>query len=176
MSGKFFLKRDTTTTNAPHPDQLEVGELLLNAVTGKLYTKLHGSNQVVEFVSRGVCYERTPTISFSSVAQFCCLGDLLTVTVRDLQDSPANYIFEIEDLSNNSVVSLVSDPIYSQYKIFSDTSSINQTPSEITLRQAIIPISLEIKGTRPITVLKFSVLLENNIVAERTVSISCRKT
>jgi hypothetical protein len=173
MSGKFFLKRDITTTNPPHPDQLEVGELLLNALTGRLYTKLYGSNQVVEFVSRAICYDRTPSISFSSVSQFCCNGDLLTVTVRDLQDEPVNYSFEIQDLSNNSVTSLVSDAIYTSYKVYAETTSVDQVASEITLRQAIIPISLEIKGTRAVTVLKFKVILDNTTIAERTISISC---
>lgn len=174
MSGKFFLKRDITSTNAPHPDQLEVGELLLNAITGKLYTKLYGSNQVVEFASQTICYQKTPVISFGDVSKFCCLGDLLTVTVKDLKNSPVNYVFEIEDLSNNSVSSLISDPIYSSYTIFADTTSVNETPASIVLRQAIVPISLSINGTKPITILKFKVLTDNTPVAERTISISCR--
>ena len=174
MSGKFFLKRDTTSINAPHPDQIEVGELVLNALTGKLYTKLYGSNQVVEFLSQAICYQKTPSISFSDVSQFCCFGDLLTVTVRDLKNEPVNYVFEIEDLSNNSVTSLVSDPIYTSYTVFSDTTSVNETPSSIVFRQAIVPISISIAGTRPISILKFKVLTNNVAVAERTISISCR--
>jgi hypothetical protein len=174
MSGKFFLKRDIVSTNAPHPDQLEVGELVLNALTGKLYTKLHGSNQIVEFVSQAICYQKTPSITFSDVSNFCCLGDLLTVTVKDLKNESANYLFEIEDLSNNSVTSLVSDAIYSPYTVFADTTSVNETPASIILRQATIPISLSISGPKPITVLKFKVILNNTPVAERTISISCR--
>jgi hypothetical protein len=174
MSGKFFLKRDITSTNPPHADQLEVGELLLNALTGKLYTKLYGSNQVVEFIGQAICYQKTPTISFSDISKFCCLGDLLTVTIKDLKNAPTNYSFEIEDLSNNSVSSLISDPIYSSYTVFSDTTSVNEPPSSIVLRQAIVPISLSINGTKPITILKFKVILDNMSVAERTISISCR--
>ena len=174
MSGKFFLKRDITSTNPPHPDQLEVGELLLNALTGKLYTKLYSSNQIVEFVGQSICYQKTPLISFSDVARFCCLGDLLTVTIKDLKNSPVNYAFEIDDLSNNTISATISEPIYSQYTIFSDTSSVDETPSSVVLREAIVPISLSINGTKPITILKFKVLTDNVVVAERTLSISCR--
>jgi len=174
MSGKFFLKRDITSTNAPHPDQIEVGELVLNALTGKLYTKLYGSNQIVEFISQAICYQKTPSITFGDVSRFCCLGDLLTVTVKDLKNEPVNYLFEIEDLSNNSVTSLVSDAIYNSYTVFADTTSVNEAPASIILRQATIPISLSIAGSKPITVLKFKVILDNIPVAERTISISCR--
>lgn len=51
---RIVLKRDETTTNHPCPDDLAVGELVLNAVTGNLYTKLI-SGQVVFFPGKAVC-------------------------------------------------------------------------------------------------------------------------
>jgi len=173
MSSKFKIKRDISTINAPHPDQLEIGELALNAITGKLYTKLV-SGKIVEYNGQLICAEKTPIISFSDVSSFCCYGDLLTVTVRELKDAPADYQFEIEDLSNNSVNYSISAPIYSNYVVYPETATIESTPIPINLREAIVPISLSIEGTKSISVLKFKVLLDNNVITERTISISCR--
>jgi len=54
FTNRIVLKRDETTTNHPCPDDLAVGELVLNAVTGNLYTKLV-SGQVVYFPGKAVC-------------------------------------------------------------------------------------------------------------------------
>jgi hypothetical protein len=51
---RLVLKRDETTTNHPCADDLVVGELVLNAITGNLYTKLV-SGQVVYFPGTAVC-------------------------------------------------------------------------------------------------------------------------
>lgn len=51
---RIILKRDETTTNHPCPDDLVVGELVLNAITGNLYTKLV-SGQIVYFPGKAVC-------------------------------------------------------------------------------------------------------------------------
>lgn len=51
---RIILKRDETTTNHPCPDDLAVGELVLNAITGNLYTKLI-SGQIVYFPGKAVC-------------------------------------------------------------------------------------------------------------------------
>jgi hypothetical protein len=173
MSSKFKIKRDISTVNAPHPNQLEVGELALNAVTGKLYTKLV-SGKIVEYNGQLICAEKTPTIFFSDVSSFCCFGDLLTVTVRDLKDFPVNYQFEIEDLSNNQINAAISTPIYNSYVVYPETSIIESVPIPINLREAIVPISISISGSKNISVLKFKVLLDNNVITERTISISCR--
>jgi hypothetical protein len=173
MSSKFKIKRDIFSVNAPHPDQLEVGELALNAVTGKLYTKLV-NGKIVEYNGQLICAEKTPTISFSDVSAFCCFGDLLTVTIKDLKDEPANYQFEIEDLSNNNIDHSISDPIYSTYVEYLETAITEQAPGSITLREAIVPISMSVAGVKPISILKFKVLLDNVVITERTVSISCR--
>ena len=173
MTSKFRIKRDITSTNAPHPNQLEVGELAINAVTGKLYTKLV-NGKIIEFFGQQICYDRTPSISFSDVSRFCCLNDLLTVTIKDLRDAPTNYSFEIEDISNNSIDHQVSSPIYSTYTVYPDTSILDSAPIGINLREAIVPISIQIQGQKAISVLKFKVILDNNVIAERVLSISCR--
>lgn len=173
MSSKFKIKRDIVSSNAPHPDQLEIGELAINAVTGKLYTKL-ANGKIIEFIGQPICYDKTPSISFSDVTQFCCFGDLLTVTVKDLKNAPAVYDFELEDLSNNSLTYSISNPIYNSYIIYPDTTSVDVNPVSITLREAIVPISISIAGTKDISVLKFKTILDNNVVAERIISIACR--
>lgn len=55
---RIILKRDETTTNHPCADDLVVGELVLNAITGNLYTKLV-SGQVVYFPGKAVCLAGT---------------------------------------------------------------------------------------------------------------------
>jgi len=54
FANRIILKRDETTTNHPCPDDLAVGELVLNAITGNLYTKLV-SGQVVYYPGVLVC-------------------------------------------------------------------------------------------------------------------------
>lgn len=51
---RILLKRDQTTTNHPCPNDLEVGELVLNAVTGNLYTKLV-TGRIIMYKPSSVC-------------------------------------------------------------------------------------------------------------------------
>lgn len=51
---KFLIKRDITTSNHPCTNDLEIGELALNAVTGKLYTKLT-SGKIVMYDPSYIC-------------------------------------------------------------------------------------------------------------------------
>lgn len=51
---RIVLKRDETTTNHPCSDDLVVGELVLNAITGNLYTKLV-TGDIVYFPGITVC-------------------------------------------------------------------------------------------------------------------------
>lgn len=173
---KFKIKRDVTSTNAPHPDQLEVGELALNAVTGKLYTKSI-SGKILEFVGKQICYEQLPTITFDNVSNFCCFGDLLNVKIIDLKAEPQEYIFELEDLTNNSVEYTINSPIYENYNVYPEPTGTDLNEPlgpPITMRQAIVPINLTIAGNKPITMLKFKVVTDNQEVAERTITISCK--
>lgn len=172
-NSKFRIKRDISTTNAPHPDQLDIGELVINAVTGKLYSKLV-NGKIIEFIGQQICYDKTPSIIFSDTSKFCCIGDLLTVTISDLRDSPIDYVFEIEDLSNNSITYSISDAVYSKYIVYPDSNNGEIAGTPVTLRKALVPISISISGSKSISILKFKVLSQNQVVAERTISISCR--
>lgn len=51
---RILLKRDQTTTNHPCPNDLAVGEIVMNAVTGNLYTKLV-TGRIVMYRPSPVC-------------------------------------------------------------------------------------------------------------------------
>jgi hypothetical protein len=165
---KFKPKRDETSTSAPASNQLEVGELVMNSVTGKLYTKLV-SGAIVEFVGQQVCYIAVPDIEFDNVSDFCCYGDVLTVKIRGLQPSPTTYSFEIQELTNNDSTTTVRTPVYSNY-----TGSSVAGSNPVALREAIIPIDVEINGNNPISIFKFTVLSGNIPLTEKTISICCK--
>lgn len=65
FANRIILKRDETTPNHPCPEDLAVGELVLNAMTGNLYTKLV-SGQVVYYPGTMVCIspDKSPPSSF----------------------------------------------------------------------------------------------------------------
>ena len=175
-TSSFQLKREIHTSSAPAPDQLLVGELVLNAITGRLYTKLE-SGQIIQFTGEATCYNAVPSISFSSVANFCCISDLLTVTISGLKNaSAATYSFEMEDLSNNTITIQVSSPIYQDYNTYpAATVEDPQAGIALVLREAIVPISIAILGTKNISTLKFKIRSENIVVAERIITINCNK-
>ena len=52
MAQTIKLKRNVTNENAPPANSLEVGEVAVNSVTGKLYTK-NTSDAVVEISGSG---------------------------------------------------------------------------------------------------------------------------
>ena len=103
MAGPQF-RRDVSTTNIPSKDQIEIGEIVINAVTGRLYTvtvnppTIDGGSptkgEVIEFVGSLVCQTTTtvPDILFSNTTGFCCLGDTLGVEGSGLQEN-TNYTF-----------------------------------------------------------------------------------
>lgn len=166
---KLKLRRDEETNSAPASDQLEVGELVINSVTGKLYTKLVNGN-VVEFDSRQVCFAAIPNISFDDITNFCCYGDTLNVRVRELEPEPKDYSFEILELTSNQ--STITLPQVINYTTYTGIVSGGTQPTE--LRQTVIPINVAISGNAPISILKFSVLSDNELIAERTISLSCK--
>jgi len=169
--GVLRLKNDQKTTNPPHSDQLIVGEIAINAVTGKLYTKLVNGS-IVEFVGKQVCFSKIPGITFDAINNFCCNGDILNVKVIDLTID-GNYIFELEDLSGNDVTYTINTPIYTEYD-YTDTSTNNVIP----LKEAVIPVTLSISGAKNLTILKFKILNYNSSselieLTSRTITISC---
>lgn len=166
---KLKLRRDEETSSSPAASQLEVGELVINSVTGKLYTKLVNGS-VVEFDGRPVCFSAIPNIIFDDITNFCCYGDTLNVKVQELEPEPKDYSFEVIELtSNQSTITLPENIYYTSY-----TGMIAGGSQPTELRQTIIPINVAISGNAPISILKFSVLSDNTVLTERTISLSCK--
>lgn len=177
MSAPLILKHCYENLNAPSPDQLEVGELVINSRTGKLYTRLALDNKnpptpgpIVEFIGKQVCYAKIPSITFDSVSDFCCNEDILKVKVIDLLKD-TEYRFELEDISGNNIDYTINSPLYTDYTV-SDLGN-----SSVELREAVIPITLKILGSKNITILKFKILGGsvdiNRELTSRTITISC---
>lgn len=178
MSAPLILKYCYENLNAPAPEQLQIGELVINARTGKLYTRLALDNNnpptpgpVVEFIGRQVCYSKLPSITFDSVANFCCNNDILKVKVADLLKNN-EYRYEIQDVSDNNVITSINSEIYTNYNISGSDNS-----STIELKEAVIPINVQINGSKNLTILKFTVFGKNNDtnqeLTSRTIAISC---
>jgi hypothetical protein len=102
------LKRDLTSNAAPASNQIEVGELAINAKTGVLYSKMTDGT-VIKFIGTAVCNSNNdnpspvpvPEITFSDVTNFCCGGDSLTVYVSNLLVNH-RYSCSITDLIEGS--------------------------------------------------------------------------
>ena len=167
----------------PAPDQVDVGELVINTITGKLYTKLD-SGTVVEFASQKICFDPAPDISFfyeSKVVaapdylinNFCCAGGLLTVVISKLKPEPATYGFSLIELTNNTISENISvgEPAYVVY---------SETENETTVqyRKATVPITLSFNSLNYNNISLFQFKLTdslNKVVrgSERIVTIKC---
>lgn len=179
MAGKLKLKRDITSTNPPSSVEIDVGELAFNALTGKLYTKLQ-NGIVIEFVGRPICFSRTPIIIFPDVTNFCCVGDILNITIKDIDpDKYTNnqYSFFLDDVTSAGIPADIDEnsPIVSDYEVLPDTSIIdpNQLVIPVPMKQLIIPFN--IKTNKASTTLKFRVQLDSSVLSSSTVTISCAK-
>lgn len=195
MAGKFKLKRDISTLNPPNNDQVEVGELVFNAQTGKLYSKLQNGS-IIEFIGKPVCFKKNPTIQFSDVTNFCCSNDILYVTVLDLDTNlweDDKYVFGLADITKknpgstinsisitgeNTTVYAVRDSVaFSTYQDPGDMSITDpsQTIVPVTLGQAVIPFDIILTNT---SLLKFIVQIKesNEIVSQSTIRITCSST
>jgi hypothetical protein len=171
---KLLLKRDDQSESHPHPDQVDVGELVINSVTGKLYSKLIDGS-IVEWFSQKVCFDTVPTIRFSygsvaiidSLDTFCCAGDMFAVEILELKIAPKEYSFEFTELTDNTSNDkiVLSSPQYSTYP-----SAAN---SEILLRKALVPIKLSITKPNNISIFKFTVLSEGRKLVEKLLTIRC---
>lgn len=165
MSVRLLLPRDEDSINHPASDQMVVGELFVNSVTGTLYSKLTDGT-IVHWPSQKVCYAAVPKINFSDISTFCCYGDILTASVLGLLPSPRNYSFECEELTGNGSVSSVSSASYSPY--------IDSENLSISLRQAVVPINITIANPQNINIFKFSLYMDNILVTEKTLAITCQ--
>jgi hypothetical protein len=177
---KILLKRDTQGESFPHADQLEVGELAVNAVTGKLYIKkVNGT--IVEFVGQNICFEPTPEIYLEykenavkdQIKELCCSGDSLIYIVRNLRPAPKQYTFSLVELTNNNSEVSLATPDYSSY---TETILQDNTQTDVTLRQALIPVDIIINKTENISIFKFIVKSEGSVLSESLISIGCEKT
>lgn len=174
---RLLIKRDETSNGFPAPDQLEVGELVINSKTGKLYSKLVDGS-IIEWIGQKICFEPIPVISFSynnqsisNIENFCCAGDLLIVTVDKLKVEPFEYAFSFIELTQNSSSELINIAD-AQYSTYSETIDSIST----TIRKAVIPINLSTKSAsyNNINIFKFIVYDNaNTILAEQILTFKC---
>lgn len=177
---RILLKRDTQGESFPHPDQLEVGELVINAVTGKLYTKkVNGT--IIEFIGQNICFEPNPEIYLEykqmrvngEIKELCCSGDSLIYIVRNLKLPPKEYSFKLVELTNNDSEIIIASPDYTEYQ---ETVLEDQKEVNVTLRQALIPIDIIINKTENISIFKFVVSSDGSVLSEDLISIGCEQT
>ncbi len=179
MAGPQF-RRDVSTSNIPSKDQIEIGEIVINAVTGRLYTvtvnppTIEGGSptkgEVIEFVGSLVCQTTTtvPDILFSDTTGFCCLGDTLGVEVSGLQEN-TNYTFSMSELTENSSSIDIASANYKNY-----TGSINGTDINY-LKSAILPISINTSDNKSaVSIFEFNVLSDNDLITSKVVSVKCK--
>lgn len=191
---KLLLKRHppsgTNLTPAqeeafPAPDQVDVGELVINTITGKLYTKLDNGN-LVEFISQKICFDPAPEVSFLYESKpiaapdylidgFCCAGGLLTVVVNKLKLEPTIYGFNLVELTNNVAGGngsiTVGEPAYVVY-------SATENAQNISYRRATVPITLSFNSSNynNISLFQFKITDSTNKVirgSERILTIRC---
>lgn len=169
----------------PAPDQVDVGELVINTITGKLYTKLD-SGTVVEFISQKICFDPAPDVSFFYeskavsapdylIDNFCCAGGLLTVVISKLKLEPASYGFNLIEFTNNTSGEngsiSVGDPAYIVY-------SETENGETIQYRKATVPISLSFNSLNynNISLFQFKITDSLNKIirgSERIITIKC---
>jgi hypothetical protein len=181
---KLLLKRDQTGTGHPSPAQLEIGELVMNSVTGRLYSKLTDGS-IIEWIGQRICYDPVPDISVyynnilmanDSIDSFCCLGAILDIEVSKLKLAPEEYSFELVELTTNSNPQdiTIQTPKYTEYTIPKPGTTTNET---ISLRKALIPINIAILNSQEnISIFKFtvtSVTNDNKKLIEKIITIKC---
>lgn len=172
-TSKLLLKRDESSINPPAPEQVDVGELVINSVTGKLYTKL-SNGDLIEYIGQKVCFNSVPTVSFNYegddtvdlINKFCCAGAMLTVIVSKLRPSPSEYSFSIVELTNNTTQDkiIVNTP---EYEIYNDNG--------VSYRRANIPASISVNPSSytNISIFKFNIFLDSIKISETLLTIQC---
>lgn len=169
------IRRDVSSNAAPSPDQLEVGELAINAKTGILYSKLVDGT-IIKWLGSPVCASSqqafsavpVPEITIGDINNFCCNGDSLRVTVSNLLVNH-RYICTAMDLMNNSTTTIA--PI-----------SSNLTPVSKSDRSTIFNLNIN-KDRQNIALLKLSIYeiveidgVDTNLLrSEKLTHIQCKK-
>jgi hypothetical protein len=160
----YFFKRDISTNNAPADNQVDVGELVINANTGIMYSK-RTDGKIIRFLSIPIddnspgndLLRFIPIIRFSDVTGFCCNGDTITVTVDNL-------------LVNNKYTYTITDMIVNSTAYFSVISG-DMTPIDSSRRQ--ISINISISSIQNNGLIKFSVLKDGVVLSENILSVCC---
>lgn len=187
---KLLLKRDETSSGYPSPDQVSVGELVINSVTGRLYTKLIDGS-IVEFGSQRICYDPVPTVNMfyenntvvsDNIDKFCCAGAILTFEVLQLKTAPHEYSFQLIELTNNSAPEdiKIQEPQYLDYEITipANTNGGNTVPQTKIVRKAKVLINLSINNVNNISIFKFvvsSITDGNKKLTEKILTIKCQE-
>ena len=160
----YFFKRDISTNNAPADNQVGVGELVINANTGIMYSK-RTDGRIIRFLSIPIddnspgndLLRFVPVIRFSDVAGFCCNGDTVTVTIDNL-------------LVNNTYTYLVSDMVANSTVYF---STLNGPMSPIDSSRRQVSINVSINSIQNNALMKFSVLKDGVVLSENILAICC---
>jgi hypothetical protein len=168
------IKRDILSESAPAADQLEVGELAINAKTGILYSKLVDGT-IIKWLGAPVCETDistlcpvpVPEITFSDVSNFCCGGDSLTVYVSNLLVGH-RYFCTISDLIEDSTAT-------------SSPAAPTLLPNNKSDRSATFNINID-KELQSLSMFKVSVYEivtvnttdTNMLRSEKLVNICCR--
>lgn len=168
---KYILKRETSTNNPPAADQLDIGELAINAKTGILYSK-RSDGKVVKFMSVAIddCNPGSdissfaPVISHEDLSTFCCNGDVLTITINNLLASN-DYTFRITDTITGSLVYF--DFLSNSFSLVEGTLF----PADSSTRT--VSISTYIFESQKNALIKFSVLKNSVVMAETMIPIAC---
>lgn len=185
----LLFKRDETGLGHPAPEQLSVGEIVINSVTGKMYTKLVDGS-VIEFIGQKICFDPVPDIftyyennliSNDIVSDFCCSGAILEFEVKKLKPEPTSYTFRLIELTNNANPQdiTVQSAQFSDYEQTIPPVPPSTTPKVLSYRKAIVPVNLSITlNTSGISLFKFSVLSDLNRppLIEKIVTIRCQES
>ena len=175
-------RREVNTVNAPSIEDFDVGEIVINTVTGKLYliqahfdeeTNRIIKDNVIELSGKVVCQDQSniPEIFFGDVSNFCCFGDTLSVEISGLQRSTTNYSFEVEELTSNSAKIDVSSANYKNY-----TGALDSAGEPLLFRSALVPININVtKEDSAVSIFKFKILSENDLITEKVLSIKCKE-
>ena len=82
------------------------------------------------------------------------------------------YAFEIEDLSGNNIEYAINNPTYTNYTYTHESSQ-----TAVNLKEAVVPITITVNGSKNLTVLKFKILGKdgdlNTELTSRTITLSC---
>ena len=181
---KLLLKRDETGDGHPSPEQVEVGELVMNSITGKLYTKLKDCS-IIEFIGQKICFDPTPTVAMyyannlvvnDILNDYCALGGVIEFQVSGLKLSPEEYDFSLVELTSNTLTGdiILQTPKYETYTTPKPGTTTNET---ITLRKASVPSQVSLtNGQGTVSIFKFTVLSttnNNKKLVEKIVTIKC---